>query len=103
VSRFTVYITPGAFEEDRNLPGHIKQRIKCEINQRREFGECGRGYTYLQLQRVGFEKEVFCRKRALPGTYFDIPDSDLGGPVLPVNGWSQPHGKRQHPSSLYSV
>ena len=31
MSGFTVYVTPRGFEEAKNLPGHIRQRIKREI------------------------------------------------------------------------
>jgi mRNA interferase RelE/StbE len=33
VSRYTVYITPSALREVKNLPGHMRQRIKRAIDQ----------------------------------------------------------------------
>jgi len=33
VSRYTVYVTPDAFGEIKNLPGNIKQRIRRTIRE----------------------------------------------------------------------
>jgi len=33
VSRYTVYVTPDAFQEIKNLPGNIKQRIRRAIGE----------------------------------------------------------------------
>jgi len=33
MSRYTVYIIPQAWKEIKNLPGHMRQRIKREIDR----------------------------------------------------------------------
>ncbi len=33
MTRFTVYVTPGALEEIKDLPGNIRQRVKRAISE----------------------------------------------------------------------
>jgi len=33
VTRFTVYVTPSALEEIKELPGHVRQRVKRAVHE----------------------------------------------------------------------
>lgn len=56
VKKYTVYITPEAFSEIKNIPGNIKQRVRQAI---RELAENPRPSRRKMLNVPNFENELW--------------------------------------------
>jgi mRNA-degrading endonuclease RelE of RelBE toxin-antitoxin system len=55
VSRYTVYVTPGAWKEMKRAPGHVRQRIKRAVE---ELSQDPRPATSKQLEIPGLDVEL---------------------------------------------
>jgi len=55
VSRYSVYITPGAWTEVEELPGHIRQRVRHAI---RDLAKESQPANSQQLSISGIQQEV---------------------------------------------